>query len=482
VAALAVAAVAATGCELRTASRFEKPFEHGRIRLSATRPLLPKKIHIDNGAVARRMRQTLDWYTQALVGAYEQHGVRNVSWDAEVQTGLTFVARAWANDPARPGDAEDQAWFHLRRAVSLGAGDPLVRFALETLSTADFNAKDSARHIASAATRLDATTTYAPYVRGSALLTAAVALHETYPSDPSIAALVDRANDYIPALVSDAALPAHLLTAYVDRLSEVDATATGRDRQQALGERLATIRTGGATSEQTVAVVNAVFYAAYASDARGAGAAGDVTAEAWPKFFARLERAEAEAARAVSLGSTDPLIARVMTTVGMGLHHDRAELDEWFRIGTRLDPGNLAWYSAKLEWLGPEWFGSHNAALEYGRSLRQTAPWGIRAPMIFLDALTRAAGPQPEAARFWRQGSVCDDVQSLYEAFLAKYPDASADRSRYAMRLADCGRWKDADRQFKLLGPDRARVGVFGGQAKYDAQRRMAAERASNQF
>jgi hypothetical protein len=184
----------------------------------------------------------------------------------------------------------------------------------------------------------------------------------------------------------------------------------------------------------------------------------------------------------VTLGSTDPLIARVMTTVGKGLHHDRAELDEWFQIGTRLDPGNLVWYSAKLDWLRPGWYGSNDDVLEFGRSLRLTAPWGIRAPMIFLDALDVVAGPQPEAARFWRQGSVCDDVQSLYEDFLGRYPDASADRTRYAMRLADCGRWKDADRQFKLLGPDRARVGVFGGQAKYDAQRRLAAERASNQF
>ena len=303
------------------------------------------------------MRRTADWYTQALVGVHEQHGVHNVWWDADVQTGLAFVARAWANDPARSGDTEDQAWFHLRRAVSLGSGDPLVRFALETLSTADFTAKDSARHIASAATRLDATT-YATYVRGSALLTAAVALLETDPSDPSIAALVDRANDYVPALVSDASLPAHLLTAYVDRLSEIDAAATGRDRQQAMGRRLAAIRTGGATSEQTVAVVNAAFYAAYASDARGAGAAGEVAAEAWPKFFARLERAEAEAGRAVSLGSTDPLIARVMTTVGKGLHHDRAELDEWFQIGTRLDPGNLARYPRSSSGSGPSGSGA----------------------------------------------------------------------------------------------------------------------------
>ena len=42
-----------------------------------------------------------------------------------------------------------------------------------------------------------------------------------YPSDPSIAALADRANDYVPALVSDASLPAHLLTAYVDRLTRL---------------------------------------------------------------------------------------------------------------------------------------------------------------------------------------------------------------------------------------------------------------------
>jgi len=473
--------LAATGCELQSPSRFERPFEHGRVRLSSTRPLLPKRIHIDDAAVQRSVRETVAWYTQAIVGAYDQHGTRNVWWDAEAKEGLTLVARAWANDPARPGDTDDQAWFHLRRAVSLGCGDALVRFALATLSTADFSARESTNQIASAATRLDATA-YAPFLRGSALLTAAAALHDVNPSDPSIASVIDRANDHVPALIADAALPAHLLTSYIDRLSEGYASDSGRDRKQMIEPTLGAMHNAGPRAERTAAVVSAVFYSAYALDAWGATTAGDVAAEAWPKVFARLEQAEAEAAHAVALGSTDPLIARVMTTVGKGLHHDRHELDEWFEIGRRLDPGNLAWYSVKLDWLRPGWFGSNDEVIDFARSLRQTAPWGIRAPMIFLDALDVVASAQPESTRFWRQGSVCDDVQSLYEEFLSRYPDASADRSRYALRLAECGRWKDADRQFKLLSPDRARVGVFGGQSKYDAQRRIAAERASNQF
>jgi hypothetical protein len=133
-------AVAAVGDRMRAAHRvaLRRAVRAAGVRLTATRSLLPKKIHIDDGAVARRVRQTVDG-TQALVGAHEQHGVHNVWWDADVQTGLTFVARVGERSGASRR-YRGSAWFHLRRRL-IGSGDPLVRFALETLSTADFNAK-----------------------------------------------------------------------------------------------------------------------------------------------------------------------------------------------------------------------------------------------------------------------------------------------------------------------------------------------------
>jgi hypothetical protein len=149
----------------------------------------------------------------------------------------------------------------------------------------------------------------------------------------------------------------------------------------------------------------------------------------------------------VSLGSTDPLIARVMTTVGKGLHHDRAELDEWFQIGTRLDPA-ISRGIAKLERTGP-----NGSGVMTPRSRTAVAsPDGVGHPRA--DDLSRRAQrcrwSAARGARFWRQGSVCDDVQSRTKSF------ASIRRQRRSqplrMRLADCGRWKDADRQFKLLG------------------------------
>ena len=198
---------------------------------------------------------------------------------------------------------------------------------------------------------------------------------------------------------------------------------------------------GGATSEQTVAVVNAAFYAAYASDARGAGAAGEDAAEAWPKFFARLERRGRGWARR---------LARLDRSADRARDDDRRQgaaprsrrARRVVPIGTRLDPAISRGIPRSSSGSGPSGSGTMTPRSRTGRSLRQTAPWGIRAPMIFLDALNGVAGPEPEAARFWRQGSVCDDVQSLYEGFSRniRTPAPIAAATRCVSRIVAAGR------------------------------------------
>jgi hypothetical protein len=478
----------ATGCGLKTAgARYDGQFlfERGRVRLTPNRKLLPKNVRVDKAQVDKRLQAMQGWFTQALVAGYDRHGARNVRWDDAVRTGFTLLARSWALDPARPGDIDDQAWRHLRRAVDLGCDDPLVEYALARLSGSDFDRAEVARRIIGAAMRLEQTA-YSAFLRGHAFLTGSQTLTEASRNVPReewdrnwkvLWALVDKSFDLLPAVLAEKDLPSPLVFRYVTDMHDQYGDSIQRDRQKIFDMTMPLVIKARGEQDPVLPVLRGRFYASYAWDARGNGFQDTVKEDNWPVFFERLERAEAEVARAVAIGSQDPAIPKIMSTVAQGLHQDRGELDDWYEIGRKLEPGDYWWYARKLDWLQARWYGSDEELLDFARSLRKEGHWGARAPMALLDAHELVATGPPRQRDYFVQQDVCDEISALYDDFLTRYPDAGYDRSMYAMRLANCGRWKDADRQFQLLTPDRVRVGVFGGRANFEARRRLAASR-----
>jgi hypothetical protein len=481
------AVLVATGCSLRSGPRGDAQFlfERGRVRLTPNRKLLPQNVRVDRVQVDKRLQGVQAWFAHALVGGYDRHGSRNVRWDDAVRSGFTLLARSWALDPARPGDIDDQAWRHLRRAVDLGCDDPLVEYALARLSGSDFDRPEVAKRIITAAMRLEQTT-YSPFLRGHAFLAGSQALtdatrnasrEEWEKAWKVLWALVDKSFDQLPAVLAEKDLPSPLVFRYVTDMHDQYGDNIQRDRQKIFDMTMPLVMKARGEQDPLVPVLRARFYTSYAWDARGNGYQDTVQAENWPVFFERLERAEAEAARAVAMGSQDPAIPRIMTTVAQGLHQDRGELEAWYQIGRRLEPGDYWWYTRKLDWLQARWYGSDQDLLEFARGLRQEGNWTVRAPLALLDAHDLIAKGPPRQNEYFVQHDVCDEITGLYDEFLTKYPDAGYDRSMYAMRLANCGRWKEADQQFQLLTPDRVRVGVFGGRTNYEARRRLAASR-----
>ncbi len=481
------AALVATGCSLTPAPRFDGQFlfQRGRVRLTAERKLLPKNVKVDKAQVDKRLQAIQAWFTQALVAGYERHGVRDIRWDEAARAGLSLVARSWSLDPMRPGDVDDQAWRHLRRAADLGCEDPLVAYALARLSGSDFDRVDIAKRTIAAAMRLEQTT-YSAFLRGHAFLVGSQALtdasrnvsREEWDRNWKVLwALVDKSFDLLPEVLAEKGLPSQLLFRYVTDMHDQYGDNIQRDRQKIFDMTMPLVTKARGEHDPLLPVLRGRFYTSYAWDARGDGFQSTVKEENWPVFFERLERAEAEMARAVAMGSQDPAIPKVMSSVAQGLHHDRGELDEWFEVGRRLEPGDYWWYTRKLDWLQARWYGSDEELLDFARGLRKEGNWGVRAPMALLDAHDMLAKGPPKQNDYFMQQAVCDEIASLYDDFLQRYPDAGYDRSMYAMRLANCGRWTEADRQFQLLTPDRVRVGVFGGRANFEARRRLAASR-----
>jgi hypothetical protein len=475
---LLLATTLATGCDLGRGSVRAESGPADRAR-----ELTPPQFHVDDAAAAKQRRAALDWNLKTLVTAYEQVGRRSPKWDNTARKGLTLVARDWADDPERPGDTADEAWYSLRQAITYGCDDPLVQYVAVRYGQSDLAPLEAARRVYEAAMRLQ-TTSYPAYVRSSSLIKSAQALsdasvgvtpEEWAPRWSSIIVLINQAHDLMPDVFKDRDAPAGQLVDYVDAFY-APWVSGHQNRQKAFDHVLEEALKVRDAKDPLLALLRADFFVGYAWDARGGKWADDVKPEAWPIFEDRLRQAEVEAAKAVALGSIDLTVVRTMNRVLLGLAGDPREMEAWYQLGIRLAPGDDRVPYFKMKWLEPKWHGSLEEMLAFAHEMQHSDNWAARLPLLMVTAHEDLAGMLDTSERdaYLAHPEVCANVLETYAAFLERYPDAGWDRGAYIKWLGRCGRWSNAKRQFGLLAPDRLRVGAFDGQAKYEELRRRA--------
>jgi hypothetical protein len=448
--------------------------------------LRPDQFHVaDAATLSRRFAATLDWQTDAFLGEYERHGHRDPHWDDAVERGLRLLARNAAHDPLRPADANDEAWYELRQAMQAGCDDALVEYFDAELSRLDLPKSNAAIGVRNAALRLERSR-YSAFRRGSALIGAASALYtagsglskdDWNQTWPEIDRLLDRSLTLVDEIAQDKRIPDDALIQYVNSNNSTWVNTMRSDRRRAFDPAYAAIAARRDKKDPLLPLLRARFSQLYAWDIRGTSYADKVKDEAWAPFKERLRQAEAAAAEAVALGSSDPAIPVSMTQVVKGVRGNVDELEAWFKLGVAVDPGDRSWYEVKLDWIMPKWVGSIDQAMDYVTSAKQTGSWNLRLPLLVVDLYDqlRAAVDLPKSTSLLDLPGACDDILPVYDGLLKRYPDASWDRGRYVMTLVDCRQWQEADRQLKLITPDRLRVGAFGGQDAYDVKRKLIA-------
>lgn len=221
-----------------------------------------------------------------------------------------------------------------------------------------------------------------------------------------------------------------------------------------------------------------VFYVDYAWEARGDNYAKTVTAEARKLMQERLKLAERALKKAWELDPKDPQPAAEMIQVAMGQRQGRQSMEMWFNRAIEADPDNYDACKKKLYYLDPNWYGSADILLHFGRACLQAKNWESGLPFVLVEAHERLAGLRNGSRLYYDTPDVWKDIHEVYGTYLEKYPDARRRRTQYARLAALCGQWKVADEQFNLLG-DRAFVDVFRTRDEYEELRRKAAERAA---
>jgi hypothetical protein len=152
-------------------------------------------------------------------------------------------------------------------------------------------------------------------------------------------------------------------------------------------------------------------------------------------------------------------------------------MEYWFARAINGNPLNYEACSRKLTYLLPQWFGSADELLDFGRSV--AAKYNGRLPLILVDCHINLRALASDQSAYMQQTAVWADIQSAYEKVLdektaAHSPDVPFDRAKYLKFAADCQQWDDFTTLAAKFGDD-IDLKAFGGKALLDFYKKKAA-------
>lgn len=423
----------------------------------------------------------LSWNLQTTVSEYRAVGHTNALWDAEVEEGLTAFAHLRAEGATSNFLAT--ARRTLTSAQQQGCRDPLVGYILVRGQYPDPE-KASLDSVAAhrAAAKALSSSGYHPLRRFfGAVRTANELRNIPLPDgDESLKALAERddwqeqAFKALRAALLDASLPLLEATDAIQQLRYNNPLPTLRKKFYPVLS--SALRGRWPDRVEALCVVGALE-----SDLgwafRGSRTSDQVTEEGWEGLERHLERAARALQHAWDLGPTNLVIPTLMMDVAMRDSDSISQHELWFRRAMELDPNSYEACERKLTFLLPQWHGSHEQLLAFGRECAASPHWGGRVPLILVDAHKIVAGPtdrrQPFA--YWRKPGVWEDLEASFEKFFRLNPSQTSWYHNYALYAFRCGNYDRFNELLPKLGP--INYEYFGGQAVFESMVRTTKEK-----
>jgi hypothetical protein len=352
----------------------------------------------------------------------------------------------------------------------------------ETAALEDLD--EAVRLYREAATSLDASK-YSPFLKARAHVDTAEAMITNARAKRSTDAggipdQIESARDLLPAIAADKEMPQFLAVDLAGSILDLDRDLR-KDRKESFDDIAAVFAKARPSGDVIQSLLKARFLVDYAWDARGGKDSAHTTDTAQSVFASRLQAAEQETAKALALDPISPVIAQLMLWIELGEGDGRERMESWFQYGIAVDPGSYGLYAQKLRYLEPQWYGSVEEIAKYGEALLEGKKWNLKVPFVLAAAYFQLSQRYEDPAEFYQETpDRCRDIRSIYDGYLKLYPDASYERSAYALALYYCGDYPASNQQFKTLGGD-GRIGPFLTRANYDNKRIDAMVRATAQ-
>lgn len=423
----------------------------------------------------------LEWSLSTSVGDYEKHGRKNVKWDRFAKEALTEYARITAGVKGDEQNRYEMVGHYAQRAVEAGCDDPLIKYVYcrYALSMKGEGSTELANAYRAAAEGLWSSD-YSPIRKFYATLRTAEVMYgwgRDTNTWPQVFHFRKTAAGFLRSALNDKSMPiaevydaSHALLRTVDR-HDLGLEITYEQMNKPLFENW--------PNAAVSYLLKAEFYISYAWCARGGGYANTVTEDRWQKFRERLDEAEKALGKAWTLDPKDSRIPTLMISLEHGQGKGKERMELWFTRAMELNTNNYDACAGKLLYLYPQWYGSRDDMLEFGRQCVQSDKWGGNVPLILADAheqLARYIRDPPAKSAYWKQPDVWPDIKASFEKFFRLNPAEIGWRHNYARAAYTCEQWKDLNEQLKLLGP--VNYAFFGGSDEFDKMVRLAKEHA----
>ena len=424
----------------------------------------------------------LAWNLETLVTAYEQAGHTNHLWDEPAKLALTEFARTRANVL----DA-GEAWFDIIRtnadeAVQVGCDDPMVKYLYIkfAMNQASDSKEDFAEAFISMATAMSAST-YPPIRKYYAAERTMDQIYSAYGTNaPTMPAARQMSADICAALdavLADKSTPAREAFDAADAL--LSFLSSDQDNYERAYKRMQKPLSENWPDAATTWLLAGKVEYKRAWFARGGGYADKVKAEGWPLFFEHLGKAESALEKAWQLDTNNDEAAICMIQVDEGRQKPRDDMELWFGRAMAANPDSYAACEAKLHYLYPQWYGSRDAMIAFGRECVAATNWGGNVPLILSDAhreYQMFLEDSDAKANYWKQPDVWPDIKAAFDRFFELNPSATGYYHNYAWYAFHAEQWDKLNELLPKLGP--VNYDYFGGKDEYEKIVRLAKEHA----
>jgi tetratricopeptide (TPR) repeat protein len=421
----------------------------------------------------------LAWNRKTLVESYERTGYRNPAWDEPAQRALT----AFAELRSQPGEADSALGQVIATncdlAVRAGCKDSLIEYLHIRFLT---GATNNARAVADALCKVAIDIQQTPYPAVRKFYCARRAVQQFYEAygyqaDPSALEQIGSGADYAPEILNDPTIPIEEAYEVCSETLEAHAGAKNVARYQEIYQLLEPMFIKWPEDHRSW-LIKGRAHLGMAWVARGGGYADGVSAAGWKGFSKNLALAADNLEKAWQLNPKDARIPTLMIRVEEGQGQGRERMERWFNRAMSLDPSNYEACKNKLHYLYPQWYGSREDMIAFGRQCVATAEWTGRVPLVLVDAHWEYAAylEDGEKESYWKRPDVWPDIESAFERFFKLNPRAISCYPVYAWYAYHCAAWDKLNELTPKLGPDN--YAYFGGEAEFNRMVRIAREHA----
>jgi hypothetical protein len=426
----------------------------------------------------------LYWNLKTTVGAYQEIGNTDPKWDEPATNALAEFAASRSQSVV-----PDEDWATIIRtncdaAVQAGCDDPMIRYLYVRFSMSQTNsAQDLAKAFCDVALDMQKSS-YQSIRKFYASSRALDQLFFAYGTNTAAISesqeiMADVSQNLFPT-IQDKTLP-------VEEVYEVCHYALQLATGSANGyARLYNDMEGPLFSNwpnaPTSWLLKGESYLQMAWLARGTGYANNVTQEGWKSFGERLVTARSALEKAWQLNPKNPRIPTLMIRVDEAQQKSRDDMELWFNRAMTLDPNNYEACKNKLHYLYPQWYGSRDEMIAFGRECVASTNWGGYVPMILVDAHTDCNTYSQDSDEvkqaYWKQPDVWPDIKAAYDRFFEIKPNATDIYKNYAWYAYHAEQWDAFNELVPKVRP--VDYNFFGGADEFNKMVQLAKEHASN--